>query len=1171
MFLKSLKLTGFKSFADRTRLELRPGVTVVVGPNGSGKSNVVDAVAWVMGTQSTKSLRTDKMDDVIFAGTATRPGLGRAEVTLILDNASGVLPLDLPEVSLTRRLYRDGSSDYEINGVGCRLLDIQELLSDSGVGRHQHVIIGQGQIDKVLNAGPEDHRAVIEEAAGILKHRMRKDKALRRLERTDADVLRLHDLLGELTRQMKPLKRQAEAAARHDEVVDSVRALRLYLGGEDLRTITARRAEIAEEDTRLIEVGTESEAELVELGAALAILRRAAGEVGEALDRDTSAAARIETTIERLRRIGSVAHERARAARARLDGADERRRDLSVERDQLEAEAAIIGIRHAEAQRSSDDAERSFRALEDEERSLADQEGMSTEGAVAVVRGDLRSLDAAELRDTRELEAVERRLDGLAVQHETDRAEIERINEEIRQLDGTAGAAQARYAAAEADRKLEQQRWEVAEAAHADARIGLAAATAKMEAIEQAVSGLADPAARQMVEAAEGALGSIAARLDIPEHLAAAVDAALGPWADAVTFGDGRTLEEAVGSLKGAGRGGVPMVAPGSSGAATSPGAPDAPDVIEELRVAARAAGLEPLIDGLGAGADHDLAALLLGDVVISEGWSAGWRFVGSHPGVRVVTPEGDLITGVGVRVAHPDGATPAMLETAAAGAEAAEVELARCLSLLHQAKRTFDTARQTEREALEHLEGIEARLAGAVEALGRLDRALTTVDQERERLEERKRGLLDGGAGRAEQRERLVERLAALEGEEAERQRAWEALVARRQVVVHQKEQARATWQEATAALRAILERRTMIDRRLKSIAESIETEQRNPVDPSSIDRLATIEEAARQALEALRIHLDALRDRQRELRTRVGATGTRMGEVQRRHDTVTAVITKAKDRRSTIAIEAAELRVRFESVAEGLRRDADASEGEALAAPLPEIEGDDRSVPRLRSVLMSREAELRRMGPINPLAGQEYAELSERHTFMSDQLADLERSRDELRKVIKALDDEIQLRFMAAFEEVSSAYEEHFGVLFPGGRGRLTLTDPDDPLSSGVEIEAQPLGKKVAKMTLLSGGERSLAALAFLFAIFKARPSPFYILDEVEAALDDANLRRFLRLLDAFRGTAQLLVITHQQQTMETADVLYGVTMEPGGSSKVVAKALSDVTDADRAAIQV
>lgn len=1157
MYLKSLKLTGFKSFADRTRLELRPGVTVIVGPNGSGKSNVVDAVAWVMGTQSAKSLRTDKMDDVIFAGTATRPGLGRAEVTLVLDNASGVLPLDLPEVSLTRRLYRDGSSDYEINGVGCRLLDIQELLSDSGVGRHQHVIIGQGQIDKVLNAGPEDHRAVIEEAAGILKHRMRKDKSIRRLERTDADVLRLHDLLGELARQMKPLKRQAEAAAKHDEVVAAVRSLRLYIGGEDLRTITARRAEIAEEDSRLAHVMVESEAELSELGAALAILRRAAGEVGEALDRDTAAAARIETTIERLRRIASVAHERARSARARLDGADERRRDLTVEREQLEAERAIIGIRQAEAQRTSDDAERTFRALEDEERSLADQEGMSTEGAVAVVRGDLRSLDAAEIRDSRELEALERRLEGLAAQTETDRAEMDRTNEEIRTLDGTAGAAQQRYAEAEAKRRTEQLAWETAEAEYADARIALAAATAKMEAIEQAVSGLADPAAREMVEAAQGALGSITSRLDIPEHLAAAVDAALGPWADAVTFGDGRTLEHAVGSLKGAGRGGVPMVA------ATSPDA----HTIGAARSAAESAGLELLVDGLGSGADRNLAESLLGDVVLAEGWSAGWRFVASHPALRVVTPEGDLMSAVGVRVAHPDGATPAMLETAAAAVEAAERAQARAQSVLNQAKRTFDAARQAERDALEELERIEARLAGAVEALGRLDRTLASIEQERERLDERRRGLVEGRAGRSEQRDRLVERLAALEGEEAERQRAWEALVQRREEVVRQKESARAGWHEATAALRAILERRTMIERRLGAIGDAIENEAANPVDPGSIARLEVIDAAARQALEALKLHLDALRERQKELRTRVGATGTRMGEVQRRHDELTRTMNQAKDRRSAIAIEGAELRVRFESVAEGLRRDADADEEEALAAPVPEVDGEDRSIGRLRQLLMSREAELRRMGPINPLAGQEYAELLERHTFMADQLDDLERSRDELRKVIKALDEEIQERFLTAFEEVSRAYEEHFGVLFPGGRGRLSLTDPSQPLTSGVEIEAQPLGKKVAKMTLLSGGERSLAALAFLFAIFKARPSPFYILDEVEAALDDANLRRFLRLLEAFRGTAQLLVITHQQQTMETADVLYGVTMEPGGSSKVVAKALSDVTAEDRA----
>ncbi|MDH4308025.1 MAG: chromosome segregation protein SMC [Acidimicrobiia bacterium] len=1153
MYLKSLKLTGFKSFADRTRLELRPGVTVIVGPNGSGKSNIVDAVAWVMGTQSTKSLRTDKMDDVIFAGTATRPGLGRAEVTLILDNSAGVLPLDLGEVSLTRRLYRDGSSDYEINGVACRLLDIQELLSDSGVGRHQHVIIGQGQIDKVLNAGPDEHRAVIEEAAGILKHRIRKDKAIRRLERTDADVLRLHDLLGEITRQMRPLKRQAEAATRYDEVATTARCLRLFLGGEELRVIAARRSGIDAEQVELATRAQNGDAELAELGGALTILRRAAGEVGEALDRDTSAAARLETTIERLRRISSVAHERARAGRSRLDGADERRRDLTTEREHLTAEAAMIALRHAEARRSSDEAEARFRALEDEERSLADQEGMSVEGAVAVARGDLRSLDGAESRDTREIESIGRRLEGLAAQADADVRELTRVEDEIKTLDVAAGEAQTRYSEAESARKQAQGAWEEAEAVAADARVSLAAASAKLDAVEQAVSGLADPEARALVEAATGALGSLTSLLDVPEDLAAAVDAALGPWSDAVAFVHTDAVADTVGTLKGAGRGGVPMVAAGVD---------RTPDGIRE---AVAAAGLDLVVDRLGPSCRTDVARALLGDVVLAEGWAAGWRFSKSHPQIRVVTPEGDLITADGVRVAHPDGATPAMVETAGAAVEAAETDLARARSVLHQAKRAFDEARTTEREALEGLESIEVRLGGAVEAQGRLTRTLNSLDEEKDRLSERKAALETARSSRTEQRLRLIERLEALEGEEAERQKAWDQLVERREAVARQRELARAEWQETTASVRGIAERRTMVEGRLSAIAEAIDQEVAHPVDPESIERLGRIEDAARQALDACKQHLDVLRERQAELRGRVGATGTRMSELQRRHDEISRSLDHDRDRKSELAVETAELRVRYESVAEALRRDADASEDDALSAGRPsDYEG--HSIEELRTTFESAQAELRRMGPINPLAATEYQELSERHTFMTDQLSDLETSRDELRKVIKALDVEIQERFAEAFAEVAAAYEEHFAVLFPGGRGRLRLTDSDEPLTSGVEIEAQPLGKKVAKMTLLSGGERSLAALAFLFAIFKARPSPFYVLDEVEAALDDANLRRFLRLLDAFRGTAQLMVVTHQQQTMETADVLYGVTMEPGGSSKVVAKALSEVGASER-----
>ncbi|MEX2655769.1 MAG: chromosome segregation protein SMC [Acidimicrobiia bacterium] len=1139
MYLKSLKLTGFKSFADRTRMEFRPGVTVVVGPNGSGKSNVVDAIAWVMGTQSPKALRTAKMDDVIFAGTATRPGLGRAEVTLVFDNSSGMLPLDLAEVSVTRRLYRDGSSDYEINGVGCRLLDIQELLSDSGVGRHQHVIIGQGQITSILNATPDQHRAVVEEAAGILKHRVRKDKALRRLERTDADVIRLRDLLGEIGKRMRPLKRQASAALRHAEVAEAVQTLRLAVGAQDLRAIDRRASEIAATAAADERTVVESEQARLEVASKLAGLRSDAGDVGEALDRDSAAAAKAETVLERLRRIGQVAHERHRSGIARLAGADERRRDLAGESEGLEVQTLDAETAVERLDALAVDAERVFRQLEDEERSLTEQEEMSTEGAIAVVRGDLRSLDMADERDRRELEAVQTSLTKLRERIAGEKATAGRVNDEIRDLDAVALPAQERYTAAQAQRVTAQERWERAEAAHGDARIALAGAAAKRDALIAAAEGLSDEQARAMVEESAGFGGSVASALDVPADLAAAVDAALGAWADGVVFDDLASRESAVAALKSAGRGGVSILGPGS-----------------DRQSPVAVAGAERLIDRLGPRAHHRLAAVLLGDVYLVEGWQSGHRIALAHPEIRIVTPEGDLITANGMRVSHPDGASPAMIEAAEVALERAEVDLARAESLRSQAKRAFDDARQTERDTLETLESLEARMAGSTEALARLEREVQAGIQEAERLGSRESSLRAAIEGRVELATGLRARLAALEGEEAERQAAWESLVERRRAVADDREAARSAWQEHTSSLRAAQQQLGMLRARRIEIDRLLAADTRLTVDEASLARLEAISSAARQATDALRTHLESLRSRQAELRAQAGEAGARLAEAQEVHDLHAGLVAAAKERLGSLAVERAELRVRREQVAERLRRDADADEEAALSAPIPDTEGD------IRDELASREAELRRMGPVNPLAAAEYVELEERHSFLTGQLDDLEGSRNELRKVIAALDDEIQTQFLSAFEEIAQAYERHFEVLFPGGRGRLRLTDPDDLGATGVEIEAQPLGKKVTAMSLLSGGERSLAALAFLFAVFDARPSPFYVLDEVEAALDDSNLHRFVRLLDEFRPKAQMLIITHQQQTMEAGDVLYGVTMEPGGSSKVVAKSMAQAS---------
>lgn len=1144
MYLKSLKLAGFKSFADRTRLELRPGVTVVVGPNGSGKSNLVDALSWVLGTQSTKSLRTQKMDDVIFAGTATRPSLGRSEVTLIIDNEERQIDLDLDEVSITRRLYRDGSSDYELNGVGCRLLDIQDLLSDSGVGRHQHVIIGQGEIGRVLNASPDEHRAVIEEAAGILKHRRRKERAERRLERTDDDMVRLEDLLGELNRQMRPLKRQARAADRYDDLKSEVTALRLYLGRAELSKLDRDLTVAASEKSRLLENIETDQRQLAELSSRLDTLTATAADVGAELDRDTSAAALLETTVERLRRVASVSHERRRALSGRREATVERRSDLAEERAGIAQELTELGSDIKEALAEAESAEARFRRFEDEAAALATQNSLSPEGALAAVRGELSSLDSSLGRDRRELDRVVKRLESLVDKRRDDASEVERINAEIREIDEDLSRLQDAYNEAVQRRQGDQEKWTAAEEALADAKLEVASGQARVAAIQAAIEGRYDAAARQKVESAPGAMGPLVSQLDIPEGLEGAVDAALGHWVDAVAFTDMDNVRDVVALVKGSGGGSVPVVS------AVSRAPTPAREVAAQM-------GLESLLDRLGPGAHAGLATRLLGDVVLVEGWSAGWQLVERHPSLRAVTPEGDLISVSGVHIANPDGAGPAMLEAAEVALERSETDLARAISIHKAAKRDFEVSRQVEREALERLEAVEAGLAGRSEAMARLQKGVDSIDEEHERLEERRGALSESIEHSEAQVGELRRRLSALEGEEAERMKAWEELESERLQLAADREMARSEWQDATARSRAVQERARLLEERQIRIElelHRLDSGTTTHADPELLER---VEDYAREGVATLEQRIVELRQRQAELRSRNSTVVSELGHVRSEHDQRREGLSTARERVGELEVKLTELRMQRESVIESIRRDADSDVEEAMVAERPEIEEEAD----LDALLNSKIAQLNRLGPINPLAAEEYRELEERHHFLNDQMKDVEESRSELRKVISALDSEIEDRFQAAFTEVASAFQRYFEVLFPGGKGKVRLEDPEDD-QSGVLIEAQPLGKKVSHMSLLSGGERSLAALAFLFAIFQARPSPFYVLDEVEAALDDTNLRRFLRIVDEFRREAQLVIVTHQQQTMEAADVLYGVTMEPGGSSQVVRKEMTAVT---------
>ncbi len=1142
--LKTLSLAGFKSFADRTRIECEPGVTVVVGPNGTGKSNIVDAVAWVMGTQATSALRTQRMEDVIFAGTAVRPALGRAEVSLTLDNSTGGLALDLAEVTITRRLYRDGTSEYEINGTPCRLLDIQELLADSGVGRHQHVLVGQGRVDSVLNASPEEHRAIIEEAAGVIKHRQRRDRSIRRLEATDDDLVRLQDLLAEQHRLMRPLKRQARAAERHEQARAEWRALRLWLGGQRLRSVRDRLEKIEIEAAETAQRLEAAETERAELGEALGGLQAAAGETGAALDRDTAAAARLETAAERLQKIALVARERRLGMERRLVGASERRRDLESEREHL---ISSIGAARAEEAGAVEAAERlaqRIRGLEDEERSLAAADRLPADGVAASLRGDLSALEAAAVRDHRELSDLARRRGAVAAVIEEEVAETQRLGEErtvtVRSREAAREAAAVAADRASSDAEAARQ----AEDTFHEAVAEEAAARARTAALEEASRGQADPQALEVAAELGLIIGTIAESLDVPPDLAAAVAAALGPWAEAHVGSEPDDVLVAALAVKDAGRGGVAFVAAPSNGEAP------AREVADEGTATA-------LIDRLGPEADAALARTLLGDVALAPSLAAAAEVAAASPDLRVVTLEGDLVTAAGIAAAPQEGIATAPLESALQEAAAAERHRARSASRATTAARAAELSAADSGEAEAALETLRRRVAGIDETLALLERSRAARDGELQRLDARARALAEAAASREERVAGLRARLGGLDDDAASDAEVLEKLARRREEVARRRDEVQQERQEAVSAAAAAAERRTLMESRQAELDTLFDVAD-EPVEDTDLEALTAVEERARRARAAVLVHVESLRERQRTLRVAAGEAGSKLEAARTRRDLLGETAAEAREAASALAVEQAELRVREESVSEALRRDVDADEETALDAPRPEI--DESVDPEAHAE--SLEAKLKRLGPVNPLAAAEYEELERRAGFLEEQLTDLEESRAELRKVISALDREIGRLFMEAFEEIAAHFADNFSILFPGGTGKISLSEPDDPLTTGVDIFAQPMGKKVDRLQLLSGGERSLAALAFLFAVFRSRPSPFYVLDEVEAALDDANLHRFLRLVDTLRDTSQLVIVTHQQQTMEAADVLYGVTMEPGETSRVLAKRMAEIT---------
>ena len=1242
MHLKTLTIKGFKSFASSTTLRLEPGITAVVGPNGSGKSNVVDALTWVMGEQGAKNLRGGSMADVIFAGAGSRPALGRAEVSLTIDNTDGALPIDYTEVTISRTLFRGGGSEYRINGSPCRLLDVQELLSDTGLGRQMHVIVGQGQLDAVLSATPEDRRGFIEEAAGVLKHRKRKERALRKLESMAADLARVADLTQELRRQLGPLARQAAIARRARSIQVEVRDATARLLADDV--VQAQS---------LLEAGDEDKEALAR--------RRSAVEEAERVARARlSELAAIETTsAQRLARAGSIWEELTGAAQslgALADVAGERIRLLAsaptpshgTDPEELERRAEAAGREEAEladtleaartalsdATRVRTDAETAEKAA-DQELSAAQRRVSERRETIARAGGRVASARSRHEASLAALEQARSALRAAEAREDSARAALAEAGGEAEPAQAAAGGAQdatvpaqapaeagaaadaaVRAAAVhdEAARHLAQAREAVAAATDArrEAASDRATWTARRDTLAMSLRGQ-DGTAALLQAGIDGLLGPLAEHLSVERGWENAVAALLGALAEAGLATDAEAALAGLDHARSQDLGAVRLVLAGDP----SLGGADADDEAEPAPVDGALAA-RGLVSTAQPGRLEQVLDRLLKDSWVVEDLEAARALRAQQPDGVVATRGGDVlapgwVAGAGRGASSVLELTAAHEEADAEAAAAAQAET-EADAALEEARRQEDAARQALSEALSALRQADAEAARAAEAMARLTSAAHAAAEETGRA----RRVLERAEAESVQRTAelaaATAALAEVEGgnETAEAaegadgagvsgksgadslERALEAARQEREAAADAARQARAAETDARLALRTAEERERSSRGRADSLraAARRERDQRAAAERAQQRRSAQlavathVRDQARAAAEAARTSVQQAADERAAIETERSQALAATNEVREEIDQLTKELGSLTDAAHREEVARAEQRMRLEALAEramselGLELDPLVEEyGPHMLVPELNEEADAASDPGsaaeqdtaqasaggsghlgrpyVRSEQEKRLAkasrDLARLGKVNPLALEEHAALEQRHQFLAEQLADLKRSRDDLLSIVEEIDARVQEVFAQAYEDTARQFASVFDRLFPGGEGRLVLTDPDDMLTTGIEIEARPAGKKVKRLSLLSGGERSLAAVALLVAIFKARPSPFYVMDEVEAALDDTNLGRLLEIFTELRRSSQLIIITHQKRTMEVADALYGITMRDGVTKAV------------------
>ena len=1173
MYLKSLTLKGFKSFADRAHMTFEPGLTVIVGPNGSGKSNISDAILWVLGEQSAKQLRGQAMEDVIFSGSSARKPVGVAEVTLVLDNSDHVLPVDFNEVAVTRRMYRSGESEYLINSSPCRLMDVQDILHDSGLGKDTHSIISQGKLDAILQSRPEERRALIEEAAGISKHKRRKERALRKIASMDEHLTRARDINREISRQLKPLERQVDRAKKYRELSERGRELSQMLAVDDLRRLQLSWQDVetrAKEAAAALELAQyrvqEKERELEKLQVLLEEKGLFVGDLGEQRRHMQDVVGRIGSDMRLLEEKGRNMVARLSDMRGTLSSSEHQRKRVSedlacVERELAEVRAALT-VAGEDVERLTPSSER-LHARRVELDRLISSLNRDQRDAQRII--DDSSLQLAKVRESLSNAEIEdsmyaSRLESLNAEAETVEASLAQRRQRAEELEDMLATSRDRRRAAEAaidaaDAVADERRREESNARSAVSEA--ASELASLRKIDERAQDSSPLRARISHAAGQNILARLGDVIEAPVELEDLVERLLAGDLDAfVLRGNDDVLASVAEALDGA-------PASGSALLLSLDGAQDATPSV--------AAGSR-LVDSLTVSKGYEeVVRALLGRYYLVDSLEAALA-APVVPGAVYVTPDcARVYAGCAVRLGS-EGAEAAsgMLERKrrirelAAAMPDLERVFARAKEQVAAAAAAADEARGAEADITRQIASLDGERKSALSEIGRLEQSLDQNRGERGRIEARREQAaravreaqprVDELTSRRDEARSRVSQIAsqiADATDELDRVRTDDAEAAEKLG------DAKVRLAQSKERVRSLEARRPELSRRLEGIER----------------RIRSTEQAAR-SLDVLRLRVDPLHTTYQALSERASDWAARLRDRASLEEADSASLKKTIEGAKTevvrakaeldlatssvndARVERGKLEVQVENAIQAIVADGETVLEDALRLPAP---ADRAAAERELEQIAGK---IRNLGPVNQVAFEEYERLRERADYVSAQLADLEGARKALTKITAAIDRKMRRQFLVTFEKVDENFREIFAMLFPGGNAHLEMTDPDHPADTGIEVVAQPRGKRITKMMLMSGGEKSLTALALLFAVYRTRTVPFYVLDEVEAALDDSNLSKLIGAINVLRQSTQLLVVSHQRRTMEEADVLYGVSMQADGVSRVVSQKLDRET---------